>query len=78
MIEADSDPYDKIIAQRIVVPYVESLEWTNETVLPDAIIHVHPEDATIDQWFLLVIGGMATFAILISFGFIMTRLRRPD
>lgn len=78
MIEADSDPYDKIIAHRIVLPYVESLEWTNETVMPDAILHVHPEAATIDQWLLLVIGGAATFAILMSFVFIMTSLRGPD
>ena len=78
MIEAGSDPYDKIIAQRIVGPYVESVEWTNETVLPDAILHVHPEDATINQWLLLVIGGAAAFAILMSFAFIITRLRGPD
>ena len=46
--------------------------------MPDAILHVHPEAATIDQWLLLVIGGAATFAILMSFVFIMTNLRGPD
>lgn len=65
MIEADQYPNHKIVAHRIVGPFVERLEWTAESAMPDPKPHEHGGSGA-DNYIQNILGSDLAWAPLIG------------